>query len=77
MARTFIDCSFACPKEDAELAVAVLYRWPCVDDTTVSYSDGRLRYRIDLASIPKGDGPSVELAIKRHLERCIAIHSAQ
>jgi hypothetical protein len=63
-------CSIALHAERLDLAMDVLTRHPCVDPASVRWDGARLHYVIDLARVPDGDGPAVELVIAREVERC-------
>lgn len=50
-------------------ARAVLAKHDCVCPNETRYHSGHLHFTIDLGTIPPGDGPAVELVIRREIER--------
>ena len=56
--------------------MTVLSRFQCVD-RVMSWENGRLHYRIDLATLPAGDGPAAALQVQRALKRAVTLHQAE
>lgn len=66
-------CTFECDEAETHRCVETLARYGFVD-AAITYSDGRLRYRIDLAALPEGDGPCAERMVRVELEKTIGRH---
>jgi hypothetical protein len=73
-ARGYISCSFPCSEEDAPIALATLAKHARVTEGA-RYSNGAVTWRIDLTTVPMGDGRIVELVILRDLQRAVSTHT--
>lgn len=65
----FRKCAFPCPMEDEERCRLLLLRYNVIEPGSVRYSDGAIRFLLDLSSIPNGDGPAVEGMLLTELAR--------
>jgi hypothetical protein len=70
-ARGYRRCTMSLTPEQADVARQVLAAHGCVEPASVRYSGQHLSWSIDLASLPDGDGPAVELVIVRAIERAV------
>jgi hypothetical protein len=61
-------CSAAVHRENVDAARAVLARHACVAEGSVRYDGERLCFDLELSSLPPGDGPAVELVLRREVE---------
>jgi hypothetical protein len=69
VATPFRRCSIAIAVEHVAHARKVLERHDCVRPEETRYHSGHLHFTIDLGALPPGDGPAVELVIRREIER--------
>lgn len=71
----YITCRIECPGEDAEYVIGTLAKKHGRVIEGIAYGNGAVTWRIDLASVPAGEGRLVESVVKADAQKAISLHA--
>ena len=75
MSKGYRFCSIPVARESVANALLVLQRYRFIADGSAKESPGGVAYTIDLGALPPGDGPAIELMVRREVERAVSLHT--